>query len=129
LQITQEELRKIYEECGGDLQKISARLGVPLNEFPNTIMPPSHAGRRRIPPADIGHRPGWPSPKHIVAVRYCDGSWAISDQDKIDKAREHYEAGTHEMVTGRDRDWFVLFSIPRKKRCGARKFFAQESFN
>lgn len=30
-------------------------------------------------------------------------------------ARAAYEAGTHEMATGRDGDWLILYLIPRKK--------------
>ena len=123
--ISPEELRDVYDECGGDLAEIASRLGVPLAQFPGPLVP-APPRRRRSPPADLGHRSGWPHPKHIVATRHCDGSWSSDDQSDIDKARANYEAGTHEMCQGRDRDWFVLFSIPRRKRCGARRFFQME---
>lgn len=127
MSLTQEELREIYDECGGDVSRIAARLGVSFADYPAAITPPN-PGRRRSPPRDIGHRQkdGWPDPKYIVSIRHCDGAWPSEDQDKIDKARADYEAGSHEMCQGRDRGWFVLFSIPRKKRCGARKFFQME---
>ena len=34
--------------------------------------------------------------------------------DPVLTARNQYEAGTHEMATGRDGDWLILYSIPRK---------------
>jgi hypothetical protein len=39
--------------------------------------------------------------------------WA-NTTDPVLTARNQYEAGTHEMATGRDGDWLILYSIPRK---------------
>ena len=114
-----DNLRTLYEEHGGDLGRVADALGLDRPDLPTFTYTP----RRRVPPPGTGHRPGWPSPRFIVAIRHCDGPWLNEDQKGISKARDDYEAGTHEMCTGRQGDWFILFSVPRKKRCGARKFF------
>lgn len=43
--------------------------------------------------------------------------WELWDNatDPVASARAAYEAGTHEMTTGRDGDWLILYLIPRKK--------------
>jgi hypothetical protein len=43
--------------------------------------------------------------------------WELWDNNSeaVFAARAQYEAGTHEMTTGRDGDWLILYSIPRKK--------------
>jgi len=127
---TTEELTKLYTECGGDLQKVADHLGLPYAEFASKfgadLAPPATPpARRRPPPSDLGAALP-PNRKFIVAFRHADNPlWPRDSQRKIDQARLDYEAGTHEMCQGRDRDWFVLYSIPRKQRTGARKFFQQ----
>lgn len=126
---TSEELTKLYADCGGDLQKVADHLNLPYSEFASKfgadLAPPATPpARRRPPPADLGHREGAPNPKYIVAVRHADNPlWPRESRQKIELARTNYEAGTHEMVQGRDRDWILQYSIPRQKRSGARKFF------
>lgn len=39
-----------------------------------------------------------------------------NEEPAIAEARSQYEKGTHEMVTGRDGDWLILYAIPRKHR-------------
>lgn len=120
--LTPEELRRIYEECGGDTSLLAQRLNLSREELATRVTPaPTPPARRSSPPADLGKDY---FRKYIVSVRHCENPlWPWADQDKIEDARNKYEAGTHEMCQGRDRDWFVLYCIPRKKRCGARKFF------
>lgn len=114
-----EKLREIYDEHGGDLEAVAAVLGVDLPEhvIPTPIPLPS----RRQPPADLGKAE---LRQYIVSKRHADhAAWPKEDEAKIEDARAAYEAGTHEMCQGRDRNWFVLYLIPRQKRAGARKFF------
>lgn len=119
--ISQERLREIYDECGGDSRLISERLGLTQLQLANattaSLMPP----RRRQPPGDVGvdyFR------SYIVSVRHADHpTWPREDEGKIDDARMKYEAGTHTMCQARDRGWFVLYCVPLKQRVGARKFF------
>lgn len=52
--------------------------------------------------------------KYLVARKRPWDVWD-NNQPEIAKARADYEAGTHEMITGRDGDWLILYSIPRVK--------------
>src|SRR5690606_36861682 len=101
---------------------VAAQLDIPYSEFVSryapAIAPAAQApAPRRPPPADVGHMLA-PRQKHLIAVRHVDsGIWPQEYQGVIAKARRDYEAGTHEMVQGKDpRGWYVLFSIPRKKK-------------
>ena len=42
-------------------------------------------------------------------------AWAVWDNNDptIALARTNYEAGTHDMQTGRDGDWLILYSVPQ----------------
>ena len=65
--------------------------------------------------------------KYLVARRQASasGGWDYDDPE-IAAARENYEAGTHEMATGRDGSWLLLYSIPRRYRAPDREgFFTQ----
>ena len=44
----------------------------------------------------------------------------------IAKARADYEAGTHNMMTGRDGDWLILYSVPQRKVTPRPNYFAPE---
>ena len=122
---TTDEVRTVYAECGGDLEQVAVRLGIPYAEIASlqeVDFSPTPT-RRRAPPADLGvDLP--PDRKYIVSRRHSDNPvWPREDQKKIEEARAAYEAGTHEIVTGRDRGWLLLYCIPRATRAGARKFF------
>ena len=56
-------------------------------------------------------------------------AWQVwnNDDPAIAKGRADYEAGTHEMATGRDGDWLLLYSIPRKKVDPRIDYFLPES--
>jgi hypothetical protein len=43
-----------------------------------------------------------------------------NDDEGIISARAQYEAGTHEMTTGRDGQWLILYSIPRQRKAPSR---------
>lgn len=123
------DVRALYDECGGDLEVVAERLNLPYSDFvarfgAEMAPPATPPARRRPPPEDLGHAPGRPDPKYIIAVRHADNPlWPREYQDAIARARADYEAGTHEMLQGRDRDWFIQYSIPRKKQTEGRKFF------
>jgi hypothetical protein len=113
------DVQTLYDQHGGDMKEIAAALGVPFQQE----MKDTPAPRRRVPPADLGASLR-PDRKYIVSRRHADNPvWPREDQRKIEDARALYEAGTHEMITGRDRDWFILYSIPRQIRAETRKFF------
>lgn len=120
--LSYEELREIYEECGGDPKRVAEALGISASELAERAIPaPVSLSSRRKPPEDLGHEYFRP---FIVSKRHADHTyWPREDESKIEEARAKYEAGTHEICQQRDRDWFVLFCVPRKTRVGARKFF------
>lgn len=57
---------------------------------------------------------GLPNMQQYIVAR--KRPWELWDNkvDPVLTARADYEAGTHEMLTGRDGDWLILYSIPRK---------------
>jgi hypothetical protein len=50
--------------------------------------------------------------KYIVATKNAVDPWDNS-LTELQQARARYEAGTHEMCSGRDGDTIILYSIPR----------------
>ncbi len=120
-----EELQRLHNEYGGDVSKIAAALGL---EAETTVLAAPKTRQRRLErPNDLGKES---IRKYIISARHASFStWPSQDWDKIETARAGYEAGTHEMVQGRDRDWFVQYCIPRKVRTGARKFFVAGDFS
>lgn len=125
--ITSEQLNQIHEDCGGSLEATAAHLGIPYAVFATTLGPrlvPApfvSSPRHRKPPTNLGQ--DW-CRKHIIAIRHCENpEWARADEPAIRDARAKYELGTHEILTGRDRDYFILYLVPRNKRTSARRFF------
>lgn len=120
--LSHEQLKELYDECGGDAVKLAAKLGMSISEVAaraTTVQ--SLPARRRQPPSDLG--PDYYR-RHIISIRHSEVPvWPQADQVRIESARMDYEAGTHEMCQARDRGWFVLYSIPRRKRTAPRKFF------
>lgn len=51
-----------------------------------------------------------------------ESGWDNKDAGVI-RARENYEAGTHEMATGRDGSVLILYSIPRRYREKGREHY------
>jgi hypothetical protein len=49
--------------------------------------------------------------KYTVCIKHVNEAW--DNQDACAKARADYEAGTHELATGRDGDNLILYAIPR----------------
>ena len=122
-----EQLRIIYEESDQSLERTAEVLGLSYSDFALRwgflLAPPPKtlAASRRTPPEDLGQ--DW-CRKHKISVRHAHNpEWPKLDTVKIEAARALYELGTHEVLTGRDRDWFILYCVPRQERTGARKFF------
>jgi hypothetical protein len=61
--------------------------------------------------------------KYVVAKKQAMEDWNNTDPD-IAFARAAYEAGTHEMCSGRDGDTILLYSIPRTKKDPRPNYFA-----
>lgn len=49
-----------------------------------------------------------------------------NDDPMIAVARAAYEAGTHDMMTGRDGDWLILYSVPQRKVTPRPDYFQPE---
>lgn len=51
---------------------------------------------------------------YVVTRCVAGDGWGGNSVKAIAKARTDYDAGTHEMCQGRDGDFLILYSIPRK---------------
>lgn len=63
-------------------------------------------------PAKYGGRGRPDLEKYIVATKHANEPWNNSSPE-LKACRSRYEAGTHEMVQGRDGDTTIQYSIPR----------------
>lgn len=71
---------------------------------------------------------GWGRPElrgFAVDRRRAYQAWDNSIPE-IANARADYEAGTHEMCTGRDGDWLIMYSIPRTRVTPRPDYFRPE---
>ena len=65
-------------------------------------------------------------------VKFIAGRRRVSSREwdnkepAIARARAAYELGTHDMATGRDGSWLILYSIPLKKRAPRPDYFRPE---
>ena len=50
--------------------------------------------------------------KYIAASKHANETWDNTSTELV-RARQRYEAGTHEMCQGRDGDTILLYCIPR----------------
>lgn len=62
---------------------------------------------------------------NLVARKRAHETWDNTDP-AIAAARDAYEAGTHDMATGRDGDWLLLYSVPLKKPVPRPDYFRPE---
>ena len=94
----------------GDVAKTASQIGITPNQvnWVNTIMTKKSKyiegkGNPALHP-------------YIVAIRdnNVEPMWNNEANPKIMKARELYDEGLIELVTGRDKDNFILYAIPRR---------------
>lgn len=122
-----EQLKAIYDECDGNLELVAEKLGMSFSDFrASTALslvpaPRQESPSRRAPPDALGN----PNlRKYIISIRHAEHStWPKKNQRAIEDARLAYEAGTHTMCQGRDRDWFIQYLIPLRVRVAPRQFF------
>ena len=123
MDLSLQELAKIYAECNNDIARVADRLGLDVSLLSQSITPPTPIPLQyRQRPENLG-RPEMR--KYLVSARPATGEWPIADRDIINQSRELYKLGTHEMCQGRDRDWIILYLIPRKQPVQPRKFFRE----
>lgn len=119
-------VREIYDEEGGDLAKIATRLGISMTSVMQKVGSDTKLSLpvKQTPPDDLlNWRPNWRP--HLVAIRHNDAiNWAPEDKVAIQKSRDRYEAGTHELCQRRQGEWTILYAIPRRKGAGSRRFFS-----
>lgn len=123
-----EQARQLLREHGGDVSKVAASLNVSAPRAAllverELIAPegPTYVDDYWQRPAELG-RPKLT--KFIVSSRHINEiGWPKVDRRLIETARRNYEAGTHEMCSGRDGQWIILYSIPRKKKVAPRTWF------
>jgi hypothetical protein len=113
------ELRKVRAPA-----KVAARLGIDIRlvlpikdelaDTPRIIREELHGGYGRPELQDflVGRKKAWEG-------------WDNSDA-QIAKARSDYEAGTHDMMTGRDGDWLLLYSVPQQRITPRPDYFRPE---
>jgi hypothetical protein len=114
------ELRKVR----GASSKVAKNLGYPLtivlevkdemDSIPRTIREEQFGGFGRPELRD-----------HVVARKRAHESWDNTDP-AIANARNAYEAGSHDMCTGRDGDWLILYCIPQQKVTPRPDYFRPE---
>lgn len=122
---TEIEIEMIRHEAarpGADLRRLARSYGLPLStvrsiaEDEDLVAVLEHRLETKAEPTEYHITPlGRPElQKYIVAVRHvCDPDWP--DTPELRKAKADYDAGLVEMAQGRDGDWFIQYSIPRKR--------------
>lgn len=74
---------------------------------------------------------GWGRPalrRFILTRKPVGESWPKADEENLQKHRELYDAGLVEMCQGRDGDFIIQYSMPRRKPASRRHpWFKRES--
>ena len=88
-----------------------------------------HADTVALPQERFGGE-GRPEMHIYLVARMKPGASGWDNEDgSIALARQRYCDGTHDMATGRDGRWLLLYSIPLKKAISARPdFFKNRSY-
>lgn len=115
--ITQTLIDELQRELQGNRPnpvKIAARYGVPAG-LVRFIMQESPSPNTEF----VKHSTdGWGKKElrpWLVSRKASGDAWPEADKEKIEKAREAYDDGITEMCQGRDGDFILLYSIPRKR--------------
>lgn len=62
--------------------------------------------------------------KYAIAYRPATGEWPRVFKEALADARRKFDAGTHEMVQGRDGHYIIQYLIPRLVPTKPRRFFS-----
>jgi hypothetical protein len=104
---------KVSRTTGYDI-RIILPINDELNGTPRTVRQEQFGGFGRPELTDF-----------IVGRKRAHETWD-NTAPTIAEAREAYEAGTHDMVTGRDGDWLILYSIPQRRVTPRPDYFRPE---
>ena len=94
---------------------VANRLGFPLEAVYEVQRRHPHVSTLRPTKPQVEKFGGYGRPDlrpYLVARKQAHAAWHNRDPEIV-AARRAYDAGTHEMVTGRDGQWLLLYSIPR----------------
>jgi hypothetical protein len=130
--LTSQQLKttiEIFKHPDGSLDKLAQALDVSMQRATRLVEVAQQSfcfGRYtflkyRTPPPSLGN----PAlVKHIISVRHVSESgWPLRDYDQIERARELYDAGTHEMCQGRSGSWIIQYLWKRRRPTKPRHFF------
>jgi hypothetical protein len=113
------EVIRIYQQTRRSPFKTARQVGVPVQDVFDIV------ARNKEQLESSGERFGGEGrpdikPYTVARRRVAERGWDNSLPEII-QARAEYEAGTHEMATGRDGAWLILYSIPRARKVAPRK--------
>jgi len=113
MELSPETTSLILEEMADpntDIFKVSRAYGVPVTLI-RELLPYQAPVSFKEKHGGLGR----PSLQQYTVARTRAGyAWQMIDASAIRTARVNYDAGTHEMCTGRDGDWLILYCIPRR---------------
>lgn len=105
--------------------KVARNLGISIRDV--LSVDEELSGRPRIVREERFEGLGRPELRQFtVARKRAMAVWDVADPNIVE-AREAYEAGTHDMATGRDGDWLILYSFPLRKSQPRPNYFKPES--
>jgi hypothetical protein len=127
---TVSRVRESYTRNNGNIHAVARELGISAEECRRVF--PQHRAVLREPedPTPARDKQGRPDVgrkalrDRIVSVRHVQsGGWPDADRAAITGARRRYDNGTHDMATGREGPWLILYSWKRRKPVKPRHYF------
>jgi hypothetical protein len=113
------ELRKVRAPA-----KVARNLGIDIRH----VLPIADelAGQPRALRQEVHDGHGRPELRDMLVARKLAHDVWNNDDPAIAGARAAYEAGSHDMATGRDGQWLLLYSIPQRKPTPRPDYFQPE---
>ena len=119
-------------KVGYDVSRLTKKLGLDYATIQRDL-PKGSAGVFPTPAAGTmtAVSPKDVAPPHMVRFAVAikprgGGEWPSRYREAITIARRRYDEGTHEMCSGHERGFVILYSIPRKKPDQREGFFNRE---
>jgi hypothetical protein len=130
--ITPEIQSEILAEYAKNPQRFSPfrtakALGVPIQDVMATVDKSKDLTARMTVRFDGYGRPEMQD--YFVARRRAMAQGWDNNEEVIAQARANFEEGTHDMATGRDGPWLILYAIPRRRKTPRPGYFNTESFS
>lgn len=115
----EKEILQVYEQTRRSPFKTARQVGVSINEVFEVL----NKNTESLEKASERHG-GMGRPemqKYLVARRKVAVRQWDNSSEEIAEARQNYANGTHELCTGRDGPWLLLYSIPRQRPVSGRE--------